>query len=262
MLPLKVLDLTELATGKQVWIVGDIHGYYGLFQRLLELIGYSPDTHLIVTVGDMVDRGEDSPAVVRWFQENGYAVRGNHEDMWLEIRFWAEGLPYDDGGRLNPAWLQWTRKQSFVKNGMARTLRQFLESGMSANEWLDYFAELPYAIIIGDYLIVHAGVDPHRPFSEQTFQHLTWIRHGFVDYRGLIPPEARLGKRVVCGHCETFWFAEPGKPVIRPDRVHIDIGTANGLALAAFCLNTEEVVMVDAPGKNEVLGRLRPLSAI
>ncbi|MCL6548171.1 MAG: hypothetical protein K6T30_04585 [Alicyclobacillus sp.] len=41
--------------------------------------------------------------------------------------------------------------------------------------------------------------------------------------------------------------------MIRSDRVRIDIGTANGLVLVAFCLNTGEVVMVDAPQKNEVI---------
>jgi len=242
----RLLDLSHQAVGKEVWIVGDIHGYYGLFSELLRQIDYRPDTHLVVSVGDLVDRGENSPAVVQWFRENGYAVRGNHEDMWIDL--WAEhGLPYDESGELNPKWDSPTRTRTFWGNGQMETLCQFRFAGIPAQAWLSYLASLPHAIVIGDYLIVHAGVNPDRSFEEQDIDTLTWVTHGFVDYPGEIPPTARMGKRLVVGHCETFLFGPIGEPVIRPDRVHIDLGTANGIGLAAFCLNDERVVIVDAP---------------
>lgn len=46
-----------------------------------------------------------------------------------------------------------------------------------------------------------------------------------------------------------------GQPLIRADGVWIDIGTASQIALAAFCLSTEEVVMVDHP--NRAVAELR-----
>lgn len=70
-------------------IIGDIHGQYEALQNLLHYLGYDPNGkhpqgRKIVLVGDLVDRGENSPAVLAWFQQAhqlGYAymVLGNHE---------------------------------------------------------------------------------------------------------------------------------------------------------------------------------------
>ncbi|AEJ44364.1 Metallophosphoesterase [Alicyclobacillus acidocaldarius subsp. acidocaldarius Tc-4-1] len=227
-----------------------------MFAELLERIDYRPETHVIVSVGDLVNRGENSPAVVHWFEKNGYAVRGNHEDMWMN--FWAEhGLPYDESGELNPKWDSPTRTCAFWENGQMATLCQFRFGQFPAQEWLEYLASLPHAIVIGDYLIVHAGVDPNRPFEEQDIDTLTWVTRGFVDYPGEIPTVARMGKRLVVGHCETFLFGRIGEPVIRPDRVHIDLGTANEIGLAAFCLNDERVVIVDSPKREWQVPKIR-----
>lgn len=70
-------------------IIGDIHGQYEALQNLLHYLGYSPtgkhpQGRKIVFVGDLVDRGPDSPAVLAWFKQahaagNAYMVLGNHE---------------------------------------------------------------------------------------------------------------------------------------------------------------------------------------
>ena len=70
-------------------IIGDIHGEYAALQQLLGHLGYHPDgSHpqgrRLVLVGDLVDRGNDVPAVLDWFMRAhaaGYAqmVLGNHE---------------------------------------------------------------------------------------------------------------------------------------------------------------------------------------
>lgn len=77
-LPLKPLD-----------IVGDVHGQFEAFQNLLHYLGYSPDGwhpkgRQLVFVGDLIDRGPDSPSMLDWFiqaQERYGAmmVLGNHE---------------------------------------------------------------------------------------------------------------------------------------------------------------------------------------
>ena len=64
---------------------------------------------------------------------------------------------------------------------------------------------------------------------------------------------------MICGHNETFRFGNTGQPLIRADGVWIDIGTANQIALAAFCLNTQEVVMVDHPNRAVAELRIRNL---
>jgi polynucleotide kinase-phosphatase len=79
-------------------IIGDIHGCYGELLQLLERLGYTaahdggdglarwipPQGRKAVFVGDLVDRGPNSPAVLRLVMqmvEDGYAfcVPGNHD---------------------------------------------------------------------------------------------------------------------------------------------------------------------------------------
>jgi len=70
-------------------IIGDVHGEIDALTALFRQLGYSqdgahPDGRRLVFLGDLVDRGPDSPAVlhlVRELVENGRAqcILGNHE---------------------------------------------------------------------------------------------------------------------------------------------------------------------------------------
>jgi len=70
-------------------IIGDIHGEISALQQLLDHLGYNqhgthPDDRRLVFVGDLVDRGPSSPAVVELVKklvEAGRAqcILGNHE---------------------------------------------------------------------------------------------------------------------------------------------------------------------------------------
>ena len=70
-------------------IIGDIHGEIDALEKLLELLGYNsdglhPENRHLVFVGDLVDRGPDSIAVIRLVKrliDNGkaYCILGNHE---------------------------------------------------------------------------------------------------------------------------------------------------------------------------------------
>jgi Calcineurin-like phosphoesterase len=96
-------------------IIGDIHGCY---RELLELLDAAAltSTDVVVSVGDLVDRGPDPAAVVRWFRARPGAVvlMGNHErkhvrevfsysqevtrlqmgDDYADAVAWMRGLPY------------------------------------------------------------------------------------------------------------------------------------------------------------------------
>ena len=70
--------------------VGDIHGCFKALETLAAFVPFSTDD-LIITLGDYVDRGPDSRAVLDWViarQQAGklVALRGNHELMMLEAR--------------------------------------------------------------------------------------------------------------------------------------------------------------------------------
>jgi hypothetical protein len=95
-------------------LVGDVHGEVAALRSLLGHLGYPADrTHpqgrRLVFLGDLVDRGPDSPAVVRLVRglvEDGLAqcVLGNHElNLMLGLRkegnAWFFGQPSESMGR-------------------------------------------------------------------------------------------------------------------------------------------------------------------
>ncbi len=61
-------------------IVGDIHGCWSEFQSLLDRAALGTDDQ-IISIGDMVDRGPESPRVLEFFRDtpNARAIMGNHE---------------------------------------------------------------------------------------------------------------------------------------------------------------------------------------
>ncbi|MEN7551652.1 metallophosphoesterase [Rapidithrix thailandica] len=61
-------------------VIGDIHGCYDEFRQLLEQIGVR-DEDLIISLGDIVDRGNKSLELYRYFRErkNAIVLMGNHE---------------------------------------------------------------------------------------------------------------------------------------------------------------------------------------
>ena len=70
-------------------IVGDVHGEWAVLQQLLRHLGYDergehPQGRRLVFIGDIVDRGPDSPAALAWVmrareQHGVLGVLGNHE---------------------------------------------------------------------------------------------------------------------------------------------------------------------------------------
>ena len=61
-------------------IIGDIHGCYYELQALLDKAGLG-DEDAVIGIGDVVDRGPETPQVVDFFRKtpNTMAIMGNHE---------------------------------------------------------------------------------------------------------------------------------------------------------------------------------------
>ena len=80
--PIKILDKNTLGRD---FVIGDLHGSYTLFEKLLKEINFDPEIDRITSVGDLVDRGPDSLKCLslirqQWFE----SVLANHEHMMLE----------------------------------------------------------------------------------------------------------------------------------------------------------------------------------
>ena len=73
------------------FVVGDIHGYYATLSRLLAHVGFDGGRDRLFSVGDLADRGPDSPRLLDYLAQPWFhAIRGNHEQMLLDA---ASGDP-------------------------------------------------------------------------------------------------------------------------------------------------------------------------
>ena len=74
---------------KTIFALSDVHGHATQMKEALKAAGYDKENpnHLLVCCGDYFDRGTENLEVLKFFEraENAVLLRGNHEDMLLEI---------------------------------------------------------------------------------------------------------------------------------------------------------------------------------
>lgn len=93
---------------RHIWAVGDIHGCFNLLKRNMYRIDFDKEKDLLISVGDLIDRGDQNVECLdlineRWFR----AVRGNHEQMAIDAFF--------NGGDVNN-WLYNGGNWFFLQN--------------------------------------------------------------------------------------------------------------------------------------------------
>lgn len=152
-------------------VIGDIHGCP---ETLLEMLDRLPNTITdIYSVGDLIDRGLNSKRVVQICIDNNIqAVRGNHEDMFLDfmanggkmgqgcdktLESYDEGIFLMNGGNATTASYGGC---SYNFNGVYDSSGNFIKPPKIPKEHLDYFEAMPYYIETEDLIISHAGIHP------------------------------------------------------------------------------------------------------
>lgn len=78
----EVLHLKENTLGRDI-IVNDIHGNFHLLKRGLKKLKFDPTKDRLILVGDLVDRGKNSPIAEEWIKKDYvFSVIGNHDAMF------------------------------------------------------------------------------------------------------------------------------------------------------------------------------------
>jgi serine/threonine protein phosphatase 1 len=219
--------------GRVGFAVGDIHGRADLLARMLDRLeaepGSCPRPPVVIFLGDYIDRGPDSAEVIellRLGRPEGFErrfLKGNHEAAMLG--FLADPVRHRQ-------WLSHGGLDTLVSYGVelpslgsgpdallqcARALRERLPA------WDEqFFNALERYAVMGDYLFVHAGVNPNAPLEQQTDADLFWIRDKFLDDTNILP------HRIVHGH------TPEASPYADSRRVGVDTGAyASGVLTAA-----------------------------
>lgn len=133
-------------------VIGDVHGELEALQDLVGHLGYAedgahPEGRFLVFVGDLVDRGPDSPGVVAWVQRmiqdgNALCMLGNHE---LNLLL--------DKKRAGNEWF-FGKEQELRGTGQA--IPQVLANDEMREELLVFLRTLPLAAERSDLRVAHA----------------------------------------------------------------------------------------------------------
>lgn len=194
------------------YFVSDIHGQYQAFQKALQDASFSPaQGDKLYVIGDAIDRGSQSKAVLLYILElrqqyplQVFLLKGNHEQMfedWLTGRGNDENyLRFNGGDATVRSFLSnHPLRRAFVGGDLASpriqdearrlilTQYPFLLPALQA---LPLHIELPADPQTGApaVLLVHAGIRPGLPLSQQNPEDLLWIREPFYEnYEGEMP---------------------------------------------------------------------------
>lgn len=75
----------QIAEHKRVFVIGDLDADLAKFEQALCSVNFNPSTDILFSLGDVIDRGDNSIALLRRFKELGVNMcLGNHEHMLLE----------------------------------------------------------------------------------------------------------------------------------------------------------------------------------
>jgi len=69
----------------QDYICSDIHGHFSLLEAHLEKVGFDKTIDRLFCLGDLIDRGDESPMAVDYLKQPWfYSILGNHELMLID----------------------------------------------------------------------------------------------------------------------------------------------------------------------------------
>lgn len=150
-------------------IIGDIHGCFEEFQKLIEVVNLQPGDK-VICLGDFMDKGPYPVECLQYARRKGFAsIKGNHEERHAK---WRRNVERE---KVNSAY----------KNAMRAFSRaeEQVENSRLTEEDLAWIRSLPYYIeVIPGLLAVHGGLLPGLPLKDQPEDKI--IRARWVDADG------------------------------------------------------------------------------
>ena len=138
-------------------VIGDIHGELDALNELLARLGYDqfgrhPEQRRLVFLGDLIDRGPDSPGVIEkvsglYFARRAQCILGNHELRLI-----------NQINKPDNSWINAELAAKARRNGWEAPMR--VAHTLQLRAALTFFSSLPIALVRSDVRLVHACWDP------------------------------------------------------------------------------------------------------
>lgn len=214
---------------KTYFVVSDIHGFYDELVAALDSSGYdkkNPD-HVLVVVGDIFDRGPKNLFVYKFLKsipkERRVLIRGNHEDMFVELIGKSFPAYYDFQNRTVDAFCQLSgfNEQVLLDNvihDVSSTAKDYwaqiveivkmmkIDGWIKSDEWVEYYE-------IGDFILTHSFLPlrhgRYNPDWRTDAKPHEWGKAHWgsplEQYQmGLFKEEESKGKKLIFGHWDVY----------------------------------------------------------
>lgn len=235
-----------------IYVIGDIHGQLGFLETALDWIDRDGGAAApLVQIGDLVDRGPDSRAVIDLMlraREDGrdwIVLKGNHDRMFeryltaqtLSDANIKSGLTWDHN-RLGGL-------QTLASYGVPLDLPDPQLLWQAARDAVPeahvaFLRDLPLSHETATHFFAHAGIRPDVPLSEQVEDDLLWIRQEFHRHPGPHP------KVIVHGHTPV------DLPINYGHRVNTDGGAGYGRPIYPVILEGDATYLLTDTGRARI----------
>jgi serine/threonine protein phosphatase 1 len=223
----------SLPSGRRIYAIGDIHGcdqpLAALHAMIADDLARRPvAAPLLIHIGDYVDRGPASAAVVERLAAGApiagvpvVNLIGNHEETM------SHALAGDRAAATD--WLHTGGREALASWDIDPTSPRSSWRANVPEHHLAFLRGLTLSHREGEYLFVHAGIRPGVPLQQQARLDLLCIRAPFLFN------DSALGVVVVHGH------SPANHPVVKANRIGIDTGAVFGGKLTCAVLEGNTV---------------------
>ncbi|QLH71672.1 metallophosphoesterase [Rhodopseudomonas palustris] len=226
-------SMNLLNLNSTVCAIGDVHGRSDLLESLIKFIdehsAETPRRPRVYFLGDIVDRGPDSRGAMnivcetlkRWPESR--LLLGNHDFMFRDSL--TEQRFVEDWFARGAA----TTLTSYLGHSDCFTFDDLREIKERFEDHLEVLQSASLSEILGQYLFVHAGINPARPADDQNLSDLLQIRGSFLDH------VSHLSHVVVHGHSPLT----PPLPVVTENRISLDTNAVYTDVLTMVMIDTD-----------------------
>lgn len=203
------------------FVFSDVHGCFKELKKSLEKAGFDETNphHILISCGDMFDRGEESLAVYKYLKDmndKGRAIclKGNHEPFTIEYLNGSSITPFnwqyngtnttlDDFLHRTDAFHSWCMIDQNIEKPTWNDFSNWLkiardEINKEYPELLDWLTNLPWYYETEHYIFTHASVDTSASDwrnPKYGWYEFTWDNGSFIK-----KDTSNIDKTIVVGH--------------------------------------------------------------